>query len=44
MDVVNKTATMFASSSTKKEAQAFLGSVGFWKMHIPEHSQLISSL
>lgn len=43
MDVVNKTAATFLPMS-RKEAEAFLGSVGFWKMHIPEHSQIISSL
>lgn len=37
MDVVNKTAAT-SSTISKKEAQTFLGSVGFWKMHIPEYS------
>ena len=43
MDVVNKTATM-SPPANKKETQAFLGLVGFWRMHIPGYSQLVSPL
>ncbi|GAB0203748.1 hypothetical protein GRJ2_002840400 [Grus japonensis] len=43
MDVVNKIATM-SPPATKKETQAFLGLVGFWRMHIPGYSQLVSPL
>ncbi|RMC19977.1 hypothetical protein DUI87_00822 [Hirundo rustica rustica] len=28
----------------KKETQAFLGAIGFWRMHIPEYSQIVSPL
>ncbi|KAJ7413044.1 hypothetical protein BTVI_44316 [Pitangus sulphuratus] len=41
MDVVNKIATM-SPPTCKKETQAFLGTVGFWRMHIPEYSQIVS--
>ncbi|GAB0207069.1 mitochondrial enolase superfamily member 1 [Grus japonensis] len=34
MDVVNKIAAM-SPPANKKETQAFLGLVGFWRMHIP---------
>jgi len=34
MYVVNKTAAMSPPTS-KKETQAFVGLVGFWRMHIP---------
>ncbi|GAB0210171.1 hypothetical protein GRJ2_003482900 [Grus japonensis] len=34
MDVVNKIATV-SPPANKKETQAFLGLVGFWRMHIP---------
>ena len=43
MDVVNKIATM-SPPANKKETQAFLGLVGFWRMHIPGYSQLVSPL
>ncbi|NXF11373.1 TF29 protein, partial [Smithornis capensis] len=43
MDVVNKIATM-SPPVNKKETQAFLGLVGFWRMHIPGYSQLVSPL
>ncbi|GAB0203181.1 hypothetical protein GRJ2_002783700 [Grus japonensis] len=43
MDVVNKIATM-SPPAKKKETQAFLGLVGFWRMHIPGYSQLVSPL
>ncbi|KFW05251.1 hypothetical protein N327_10090, partial [Fulmarus glacialis] len=40
-DVINKITAMFPPTS-KKETQAFLGSVGFWRMHIPDYSQILS--
>ncbi|PKU33081.1 hypothetical protein llap_16618 [Limosa lapponica baueri] len=43
MDVINKMAGMSPSTS-KKEAQAFLGIVGFWRMHIPDYSLIVSPL
>ncbi|GAB0207771.1 hypothetical protein GRJ2_003242800 [Grus japonensis] len=43
MDVVNKIATM-SPPARKKETQAFLGLVGFWRMHIPGYSQHVSPL
>lgn len=43
MDVVSKTASMSPPTS-KKETQVFLGAVGFWRMHIPELSQIVSPL
>jgi len=43
MDVINKIAAMSPPTS-KKEAQAFLGVVGFWRMHIPNCSQVVSPL
>ncbi|KAF4789323.1 hypothetical protein TURU_152346 [Turdus rufiventris] len=30
--------------TSKKETQAFLGATGFWRMHIPEYSQIVSPL
>ncbi|RMC19152.1 hypothetical protein DUI87_03756 [Hirundo rustica rustica] len=30
--------------TNKKETQAFLGAIGFWRMHIPEYSQIVSPL
>ena len=43
MDVINKIAAMSPPTS-KKEAQAFLGGVGFWRMHMSNYSQIVSSL
>ena len=43
MDVVNKIAAMSPPTS-KKETQAFLGVVGFWRMHIPNYSMIVSPL
>ncbi|GAB0207154.1 hypothetical protein GRJ2_003181000 [Grus japonensis] len=43
MDVVNKIAAM-SPPANKKETQAFLGLVRFWRMHIPGYSQLVSPL
>ncbi|XP_040434737.1 LOW QUALITY PROTEIN: fibroblast growth factor 10-like [Falco naumanni] len=41
MDVVNKITAMSPPPS-KKETQAFLGVVGFWRMHIPNYSMIES--
>ncbi|RMC03248.1 hypothetical protein DUI87_20442 [Hirundo rustica rustica] len=41
--VVNKITAMSPPNS-KKETQAFLGAIGFWRMHIPEYSQIVSPL
>ncbi|RMC21517.1 hypothetical protein DUI87_02383 [Hirundo rustica rustica] len=38
-DVINKITAM--SPPTNKETQAFLGAIGFWRMHIPKYSQII---
>jgi len=43
MDVINKIAAMSPPTS-KKEAQAFLGVVFFWMMHIPNNTQIVSFL
>ncbi|KAK4828266.1 LOW QUALITY PROTEIN: hypothetical protein QYF61_024931 [Mycteria americana] len=43
MDVINKITAMSPPTS-KKETQAFLGVVGFWRMHIPNYSLIISPL
>ncbi|KAK4806759.1 hypothetical protein QYF61_005555 [Mycteria americana] len=43
MNVTNKITTT-SSPPNKKETQAFLGIVGFWRMHIPGYSQLVSPL
>ncbi|NWZ16942.1 POL3 protein, partial [Agelaius phoeniceus] len=40
-DVINKTPAMSLPTS-KKETQAFLGPIGFWRMHIPEYSKIVS--
>ncbi|RMC11832.1 hypothetical protein DUI87_11958 [Hirundo rustica rustica] len=42
-DVINKTTAM-SPPPNKKETQAFLGAIGFWRMHIPEYSQIVSPL
>ncbi|RMB92824.1 hypothetical protein DUI87_30718 [Hirundo rustica rustica] len=42
-EVINKITAMSPPTS-KKETQAFLGAIGFWKMHIPEYSQIMSPL
>ncbi|RMC11947.1 hypothetical protein DUI87_11077 [Hirundo rustica rustica] len=42
-EVINKITAMSPPTS-KKETQAFLGTVGFWRMHIPEYSQIVSPL
>ncbi|PKU29802.1 hypothetical protein llap_19894 [Limosa lapponica baueri] len=43
MDVISKIAAMSPPTS-KKEAQAFLGIVGFWRMCIPNYSLILSVL
>ncbi|KFQ41200.1 hypothetical protein N333_08959, partial [Nestor notabilis] len=42
-DVTNKITAMF-SPTNKKETQAFLGVVGFWRTHIPNYSLIVSPL
>ncbi|RMC20714.1 hypothetical protein DUI87_01566 [Hirundo rustica rustica] len=42
-EVINKITAMSPPTS-KKETQAFLSAIGFWKMHIPEYSQIVSPL
>ncbi|GAB0207254.1 hypothetical protein GRJ2_003191000 [Grus japonensis] len=44
MDVINKMAAMSPPTNRKKETQAFLGVVGFWRMHIPNYSLIVSPL
>ncbi|KFW74292.1 hypothetical protein N336_00802, partial [Phalacrocorax carbo] len=43
MDVINKIAAMSPPTS-EKETQAFLGVVGFSRMHIPNHSLIVRCL
>jgi len=43
MDVINKMAAV-SQPTSKNKAQAFLGVVGFWRMHIPNYSQVLSPL
>ncbi|KFQ61075.1 hypothetical protein N334_06543, partial [Pelecanus crispus] len=43
MDVIDKITAMPPPTS-KKETQAFLGVVGFWRMHIPNYSLIVSPL
>ncbi|KFV17580.1 hypothetical protein N340_13113, partial [Tauraco erythrolophus] len=43
VEVINKIAAM-SPPTTKKETQAFLGVVGFWRMHIPSYSLIVSPL
>ncbi|PKU33224.1 hypothetical protein llap_16472 [Limosa lapponica baueri] len=42
-DVINKITAM-SPPTNKKETQTFLGIVGFWRMHIPGYSQIVSPL
>ncbi|RMC20515.1 hypothetical protein DUI87_01366 [Hirundo rustica rustica] len=42
-EVINKITAMSPPTS-KKETQAFLSAIGFWRMHIPEYSQIVSPL
>ncbi|TRZ12879.1 hypothetical protein HGM15179_014224 [Zosterops borbonicus] len=41
--IINKITAM-SPPTNKKETQAFLGAIGFWRMHIPEYSQTVSPL
>ncbi|KFU85499.1 hypothetical protein M959_10110, partial [Chaetura pelagica] len=41
VDVINKVTAM-APPSTKKDTQTFLGTVGFWRMHIPCYSEIVT--
>ncbi|KFV93594.1 hypothetical protein N326_03043, partial [Eurypyga helias] len=43
MDMINKITAMSPPMS-KKETQAFLGLVGFWRMRIPNYNQIVSPL
>ncbi|GAB0203616.1 hypothetical protein GRJ2_002827200 [Grus japonensis] len=43
MDIINKIAAM-SPPTNKKETRAFLGVVGFWRMHIPNYSLIVSPL
>ncbi|GAB0206804.1 hypothetical protein GRJ2_003146000 [Grus japonensis] len=43
MDIFNKIAAM-SPPTNKKETQAFLGVVGFWRMPIPNYSLIVSPL
>lgn len=43
VDVISKTATV-PPSANKKEAVAFLGLVGFWRINIEGYSQPVSPL
>ncbi|RMB93748.1 hypothetical protein DUI87_29820 [Hirundo rustica rustica] len=42
-EVINKI-TVMSPLTRKKETQALLGTIGFWRMHIPEYSQIVSPL
>ncbi|KFQ47701.1 hypothetical protein N333_02894, partial [Nestor notabilis] len=42
-DVINKITAM-SPPTNKKERQAFLGVVEFWRMHIPNYSLIVSPL
>ncbi|RMC19449.1 hypothetical protein DUI87_04060 [Hirundo rustica rustica] len=42
-EVINKITAMSPPTS-KKETQAFLGAIGFWRMDIPEYNQIVSPL
>ncbi|GAB0206665.1 hypothetical protein GRJ2_003132100 [Grus japonensis] len=43
MDIINKIAAM-SPPTNKKETQAFLDGMGFWRMHIPNYSLIVSPL
>ncbi|KFQ20957.1 hypothetical protein N332_08661, partial [Mesitornis unicolor] len=43
LEVVNKRAAM-SPPTNKKETQAFLGGVVFWRMHVPGYSQIVRPL
>ncbi|RMB95365.1 hypothetical protein DUI87_28353 [Hirundo rustica rustica] len=42
-EVINKITAM-SPPTNKKETQAFLGAIGFWRMHILEYNQIVSPL
>ncbi|KAF4805430.1 hypothetical protein TURU_001010 [Turdus rufiventris] len=42
-EVINKITAMSPPAS-KQETQAFLGAIGFWRIHIREYSQIVSPL
>ncbi|KAF4805680.1 hypothetical protein TURU_000153 [Turdus rufiventris] len=42
-EVINKI-TVMSPPTNKKETHAFLGAIGFWRMHIPQYSQIVSPL
>ncbi|RMC19965.1 hypothetical protein DUI87_00810 [Hirundo rustica rustica] len=42
-EVINKITAM-SPPTNKKETQAFLGAIGFWMIHIPKYSQIVSPL
>ena len=42
-DVINKISAM-SPPTNKKETQSFLGVVGFWRMHVPNYSLIVSPL
>ncbi|KAJ7413351.1 hypothetical protein BTVI_43755 [Pitangus sulphuratus] len=43
IEVIDKITAM-APLTSKKETQAFLGAIGFWRMHILEYSQIVNPL
>ncbi|KFQ19409.1 hypothetical protein N332_03516, partial [Mesitornis unicolor] len=43
VDIINKISAM-SPPTNKQETRAFLGTVGFWKMHIPGYSQIVKPL
>lgn len=43
-DVINKITAMSALTRKKKNPQAFLGVMGFWRMLIPEYNRNVSPL
>ncbi|RMC03448.1 hypothetical protein DUI87_20646 [Hirundo rustica rustica] len=42
-EVINKI-TVMSPLTNKKDTQAFLSTIGFWRMHIPDYSQITSPL
>ncbi|RMB99540.1 hypothetical protein DUI87_23793 [Hirundo rustica rustica] len=42
-EVINKITAM-SPPTNKTETQAFLSAIGFWRMHIPKYSQIVSPL
>ena len=43
MNVINKIAAM-SLPVNRKETQSFRGVVGFWRMHVPNYSLIVSPL